>query len=374
VAENPDCIVIGGGVIGLSVARRLARDGVRAMVLERGRCGAEASWAAAGVLAACNPHRTDAVAALRDRSLSMYPSYCAELTAETGIDPEYEPCGELELALNADSLRSLRDDAKAGAEKRLPDGRTAYQFLSPEETRRVESVVSGPILGALECRDTAAVRNPRLLRALHTACMKAGVDIREETTVRDLVLDGSRVAGVQTDKDKLHADRVVLCAGAWSSQIGQRLNELMPVHPVRGQIILLKLDARPFTHVISRGKTYLIPRRDGHVLLGATQEADAGFVKRNTPDGIAKLFEKGVKLVPMIADAPVVAQWAGLRPGTPDDNPYIGPVPGFDGLIAATGHFRSGLILAPVTAEIVAGLIQSRDYDIDLSACRPGRA
>ncbi|MEK7711243.1 MAG: glycine oxidase ThiO [Planctomycetota bacterium] len=374
MAENPDCIIIGGGVIGLSIARRLAREHVRVTLLERGRCGIEASWAAAGVLTPCNPHRNDAIAALRQRSLSMFSLFCDELIEETGIDPEYEPCGELEIALNADSLRSLQDDAKAGASRRLPDDRPAYQLLSPEETRRIEPVVSESILGALECRETAQVRNPRLLRALHAACLKAGVDIREETPVHDFVLDGSRVTGVRTEKGELPAEKVILCAGAWSSQIGQRLHELMPVHPVRGQIILMKFESRPFTRVISRGKTYLVPRRDGHVLLGATQEHDAGYNKRNTPKGIADLFEKGIKLVPSIADAAVVTQWAGLRPGTPDDNPYIGPVPGFDGLIAATGHFRSGLILAPVTAEIVASLIQGRDYDIDLSACRPGRA
>lgn len=374
LAGNTDCTIVGGGVIGLSIARRLRSDGVRVTLLERGRCGGEASWAAAGVLAPCNPHRHDGIAALRQRSLSLYPLFCAELLEETGVDPEYEPCGELEIALNADSLRSLQDDAKAGASRRLPDDRPAYQFLSPEETRRIEPVASESILGALECRETAQVRNPRLLRALHASCVKGGVDIREETAVHDFVLDGSRLVGVQTDKDKLYADKVILCAGAWSSQISQRVHELMPVHPIRGQIILMKFESRPFTRVISRGKTYLVPRRDGHVLLGATQEHDAGYNKRNTPKGIADLFEKGVKLVPSIAEAAVVTQWAGLRPGTPDDNPHIGPVPGFDGLVAATGHFRSGLILAPITAEIVASLIQGRDYDIDLSACRPGRA
>jgi glycine oxidase len=375
VVGNSDCIIIvGGGVIGLSIARRLRRDGVRVTLLERGRCGAEASWAAAGVLTPCNPHRNDGVAALRQRSLSMYHSFCAELVEETGIDSEYEQCGELEIALNADAFRSLLADQHAGEEQCVADGRPAFEFQTTEEARCIEPVLTAFFFGALECRETAQVRNPRLLRALHAACLKAGVDIREETPVHDFVLDGTRVTGVRTEKGELPAEKVILCAGAWSSQIGQRLHELMPVHPVRGQIILMKFESRPFTRVISRGKTYLVPRRDGHVLLGATQEHDAGYNKRNTPKGIADLFEKGIKLVPSIADAAVVTQWAGLRPGTPDDNPYIGPVPGFDGLIAATGHFRSGLILAPVTAEIVASLIQGRDYDIDLSACRPGRA
>ncbi len=373
VAIHPDCIVVGGGVIGLSIARRLRSDGLRVTLVERGRCGGEASWAGAGVLAPCNPHRRDAIADLRNRSLSLYPSYCDALREESGIDPEYERCGELEIALSDDSLRSLRDDEQAGRDCVLADGKPAYQLLTSLEAKDIEPRLSDSILGALHCPETAQVRNPRLLQALQGACVRAGVDIREGTQVQDFVTSGSRVQGVRTSKGDASARWVVLCAGAWSSQIGQRLHEIMPVHPVRGQMILLKFDERPFTHVVSRGKTYLVPRRDGHVLLGATEERDAGYNKRNTPAGIARLFDIAAKLVPSIAEAPVVAQWAGLRPGTPDDNPYLGPVPGFNGLLAATGHFRSGLILAPITAEIVARLIDDRKLDFDLSLCKPGR-
>jgi glycine oxidase len=148
----------------------------------------------------------------------------------------------------------------------------------------------------------------------------------------------------------------------------------MPVVPVRGQIVLLKLPSRPFTPIISRGKTYLVPRHDGHVLLGATEEPDAGYNKRNTAAGVSKLVASALQMVPSLADAPIEATWAGLRPGTPDDKPYIGPVPGFDGLIAATGHFRTGLTNAPVTAEAVAAMISGRGFDTDLTDCRPGRS
>ena len=366
--------MVGGGVIGLTVARRLALDGFGVTLVERGRCGAEASWAGAGVLAPCNPHRTDPVAELQLRSLAMHADFCAALRSETGIDPEYEPCGELELALDPDGWRALQSDAEAAGGRRMPDGHPAFQLHTPDETRQLEPLVARDVCGSLQCRETSQVRNPRLLAALRAACLKAGVDVRESGVVRDLIAQRDRVTGVRlANEDVVSAGTVVICAGAWSSQIDARLQTLMPVHPVRGQMILMKLDARPFGHILSRGKTYLVPRRDGHVLLGATEEPEAGFTKRNTAEGIRGLIERAVRLVPTIADAPLVSTWSGLRPGTPDDKPYIGRVPGLDGLIAATGHFRSGLTLAPATAEVVAAALQNKPYDLDLNCCRPGR-
>jgi len=366
-------VVIGGGVIGLTIARRLAKDGLAVTLLERAQVGGEASWAGAGVLAPPNPHRQDAVAELQLRSLSMYPDFCGELLQESGIDPEYEPCGELEVAFDEARLQVLRADERAAGGRRMPDGRLAFELHSGVETQRLEAVVSTHVVGSLECRQSAQVRNPRLLRALQTACVRAGVEIRENRPVHDFIIDGNLVTGVRTVAGTVAAQNVVLCAGVWSSQIGERLQSVMPVHPVRGQMVLLKFDRRPFDRVIARGKSYLVPRRDGHVLLGATEEPKAGFIKRNTAKGIAGLLELAVRMAPMLADAPVAATWSGLRPGTPDDMPYIGPVPGLDGLIAATGHYRTGLTLAPVTAEVIAAIIQGRPYDIDVTCCRPGR-
>lgn len=369
-----DCIVIGGGVIGLTVARRLASDGLAVDVLERGVCGREASWAGAGVLSPCNPHRSDALFELQDRSLGMYPALCAELVHETGIDPDYDLCGALELLFTDDAASIARSDERAGRDKRLPDGRKVYELHDPTETARIAPAVTTDLLGSLECRSAAQVRNPRLLRALLASCGKRGVEIRDGTPVVDLLVEGGRVTGVQTAQGHVEGGCVVLCAGAWSSQVHARLNDTMPVVPVRGQIVLLKLPSRPFTPIISRGKTYLVPRHDGHVLLGATEEPDAGYNKRNTAAGVSKLVASALQMVPSLADAPIEATWAGLRPGTPDDKPYIGPVPGFDGLIAATGHFRTGLTNAPVTAEAVAAMINGRGFDTDLTDCRPGRS
>jgi len=374
MTDRLDCIVVGGGVIGLAVARRLAREGLAVTIVERSVCGGEASWAGAGILTPCNPHRTDLVAAWQDRTLSVYPSFCTELLAETGIDPEYEPCGELDLLFTEDSLRMARLDDKTAAGRRMPDSRAVFEIHSPEEARRIEPNVASAILGALECRATAQVRNPRLLQALKASCSSAGVVIREQTTVRDFIYDGSRVVGIDVAPgEALRASHVVLCAGAWSSTIGERLKELMPVHPVRGQMILLKLEKPLFRHIISRGMTYLVPRRDGHILLGSTEEPEAGYTKRNTAKATSKLFETALRLVPALCEATVLATWSGLRPCTPDERPYLGPVPGMEGLIAATGHFRAGLTLAPVTAEAVAALVLGRPHVFDLTSCRPGR-
>ena len=167
---------------------------------------------------------------------------------------------------------------------------------------------------------------------------------------------------------------MVISAGTWSADIKPAVvGELIPVHPVRGQIVLVRMDKSPFTHIINKRHSYLIPRQDGMILIGTTREPDAGFDKRNTPQATADLTTTAIDMVPCLARASVQAMWAGLRPGTPDMRPYIGPVPGLQGLISATGHYRIGLTFAPVTADIVAELIVSGTCGFDLSRAMPGR-
>lgn len=374
MSTHPDIVIIGGGVIGLSVAHRLAGDGLRVRLLERGACGREASWAGAGILSPRSPHRLDAAARLTERSMAQYEAFCGRLLEESGVDPEYRRCGELTLIFDDNDLNIARAEERVVADRATESGQPPIQVFDAADVPTVEPAATTNALGAVLYREAAQVRNPRLLQALHTACTRAGVDIREDCGVEAILTEGERVTGVQTAQDTHPCGRVVLCAGAWSSSLDARLDSLMPVNPVRGQMVLMQMDQPPFPRVISAGKTYLVPRRDGHILLGATEEPDAGFNKRNTAGGISSLIASGLRLVPGLADAAVELTWAGLRPGTPDDKPYLGPVPGFDGLIAATGHFRTGLTLAPVTADIVAHLVAGKDYDIDLTAFRPGRA
>lgn len=375
MADAVDVIVIGGGVVGLAVARRLAIEGRRVRLFERGACGGEASWAGAGIISPLSPHRSDALARLQLRSVNQYSDFCAALREESGIDTEYERCGELQLAFDEQEANILRADDRLAREQSLvdPDGKQAYLFHEANRLADVEPAAASELIGGLECRLAGQVRNPRLLRALHSACERAGVDIHEGSEVTGLSVQGSRVTGVTTQHDRVAAEWIVLCAGAWSSRLDERLSRMMPLFPVRGQMILLRFEHRPFQRILSHGLHYLVPRHDGLVLLGATHEPDAGFVKRTTAAGLESLTQAGLRLAPLIAEAAVEASWSGLRPGTPDDRPYIGPVPGFEGLVAATGHYRNGLTLAPVTADAIAALLAGKPYDIDLTMCRPGR-
>lgn len=370
----PDIIIIGGGVIGLSVARRLAGDGHSVRLLERGACGREASWAGAGILSPRSPHRLDAMARLNERSMVQYEDFAARLREESGIDPEYCRCGELTLIFDDNDVNIARAEERAVANRATESGKLPIRVFDAAELPTCEPAATTEALGAVLYREAAQVRNPRLLQALRIACTRTGVDIREGCDVTAILTEGASVTGVQTTQNTQPCDRVILCAGAWSSNLDPRLDSLVSVHPVRGQMVLMQMDPPPFSRVISAGKTYLVPRRDGYILLGATEEPDAGFNKRNTAGGISTLIASGLRLVPGLADAAVEATWAGLRPGTPDNKPYLGLVPGFDGLITATGHFRTGLTLAPVTADIVAHLVAGKDYDIDLTPFRPGRA
>lgn len=360
-------------MVGMSVARVLALDGLRVTLLERGVCGAEASWACAGMLSPCHPYDNDPVAHLQHRTIERYPDFCRALMEESGVDSEYEPCGEIQLAFDDHDFQAFQTKQNGAGACPLPDGSPVYTLCNPEAVARLEPAVSSQVVGGLECRTAAQVRSPRLLRALRIACERAGVEVREHTAVHDITVEGRRVTGVQTKAGRLNARWVILCAGAWSSGIGERLGTLMPVHPVRGQMILMKLDVPPFRHILSAGRTYLVPRRDGRVLLGATEEPEAGFVKRTTPRGLAGLTEKALQMVPRLADVPIEMTWSGLRPGTPDGAPFIGPVPGFEGLLAATGHYRKGLAMAPLTAEAIGCFVRGRAFDLDLSMCAPGR-
>lgn len=368
-----DAIVIGGGVVGLAVARQLAIDGLRTLLVERGACGREASWAGAGILSPCNPHRKDVVARWQQRSLDLFPAFCKALQEETGIDPEYDSCGEFELLFTNNALSIGRSDVSAATGRFTSEGRPVYELLTNQQVRSVVPCITERALAAVYCRQSAQVRNPRLIKALVTSCRLHGVSFQEGCEVTGLLVHNGRIEGIETKQGSMHAPRVILAAGSWSSRIDPRLAEWMPVHPIRGQMILLKMPERPFSQVISRGRTYIVPRKDGHLLLGSTEEPEAGFTKRNTAKALTQLMSTATELIPALENASLVAFWSGLRPGTPDDLPFLGPVPGIEGLFAATGHFRAGLTLSPATAEFVAASVLGRSYDLDLRCCLPGR-
>ena len=373
MARTNEVAIVGGGIIGLTCAYRLACEGIGVTVVDRRTCGSGASWAAPGILAAPSPRRADAMASLQLISLDMYPTFCAELHERCGIDPECTPCGSVEIFFEDQHYRmgQARVDATDG--ELGDDEKPILTMLTADQIADVVPGVRPGALGAVHCRRTAQVRPPRLLRALRASCESLGVRIIEQVDPVELMIESGRMAGVQAGGESIRCPKVVLSAGAWSSYLRHLDRPVVDVRPVRGQIVLLSCGERPFVPVVEDRACYLVPRQDGLVLLGATVEPEAGFTIRVTAAGTSSLMAAALDLVPALAEASVVNMWAGLRPDTPDHRPFIGPVPAVEGLIAATGHHRNGIVLAPVTAQAVADLVIRGATDLDLEFCRVGR-
>ncbi len=233
--------------------------------------------------------------------------------------------------------------------------------------------------GAAIVEEETQIRSPRHLQALLAACAKRGVEIAAGVAVHDFKLDGDKIAAVRTNNGDLNADQVVLAAGAWSQAIAERLNLRLPVKPIRGQIVLLKY-ARPILNRVINfgretmlpGRQYFVPRDDGRILVGSTLE-DVGFDRRTTAEVIANLLRFAVELAPELKAAEIDRCWAGFRPSSVDDLPYLGRIPGLANAFVASGHYRAGLYLAPGTAVVMSRLIRGEAPGVDLSPFRPDR-
>ncbi|MFZ6048041.1 glycine oxidase ThiO [Pseudomonas sp. CR3202] len=349
-------LLVGGGAIGLLSAYLLANEGVEVVLLDKGPCGRESSWAGGGIVSPLYPWRySSAVTALAHWSQDFYPPFGQRLFAETGVDPEVHETGLYWLDLD-DEAEALAWAAREG------------RPLAPVAIDRVHAAV--PPLGpgfqhAIHMAGVANVRNPRLTRALREALLRMpNVSVRENCEVRGFIRDGQRITGVNTADGELLAERVVLCAGAWSGELLASLGLSLPVEPVKGQMILFKCaeDFLP-AMVLAKGR-YAIPRRDGHILVGSTLE-HAGFDKTPTFEALESLKASAFELLPQLKGAELVGHWAGLRPGSPEGIPFIGPVPGVDGLWLNCGHYRNGLVLAPASCRLLADLMLGREPIID---------
>ncbi|MHC4799989.1 MAG: NAD(P)/FAD-dependent oxidoreductase, partial [Planctomycetota bacterium] len=324
-ARTSDVIVIGGGIVGLATAYKLGKAGIGVTVLERGLCGREASWAGAGVLQCGNWHRTDPLVQLLRESIRNYHKFTDQLREQTGIDAQFERCGSLDLLLEDQQYRMAASEVKAAEVYNEEYGRPVLELLSPEQARQMEPNITADLLGAKYCSTTCQVQNPLIMRALREACLMEKVQIHENCAALELLRQGQRVIGARGVGGEFTSQHVVLTAGPWSSLIDKQLGQLMPVNPVRGQIVLLEMHPRPFKRVIERGRCYLIPRFDGRIVVGATQEPEVGYERRNTVEGVHHLLTLTQRLVPPLAGASIVRLWSGLRPASPDDWPYIGP-------------------------------------------------
>lgn len=368
MSTDAEVIVVGGGVIGLSIAYALACEGVGSTVLDRGPLGQAASWAGAGIIA---PGATRLTAsppvALRTLSAHLHAEWAEALRAETGIDTGYRRCGGVDVAATAAEERALR-----AAEALWEAEGIAFERLAPADFARVEPALDPSLRAADFLPDRAQIRNPRHLRALAFACERRGVRLRPGAAAEGFVTVGDRIAAVRTAEGPLHCGRVVVAAGPWSAALLVALGLDIPTPPVKGQIVLLR-GARPLLgRIVERGPCYLVPRDDGRILVGATEE-DAGFDTRSTPAAVRDLLRFALRTCPALAEAEVERCWAGLRPGSRDALPYIGPAPGLANLLIATGHRRAGLHLSTGTAAVVADLLLNRPPRVDLHAFRADR-
>lgn len=357
-----DVIIAGGGVIGCSVAYHLGLAGVRTVIVERGHVSAGASGVSAGMLVVPGrPSAADPLFTLGVESLRMFPATLKALHEASGIDPEYITAGTVRLAFTEDDER----EARSLAPQLKPFLEAAW--VSREDLLETEPRLSQDVRGALYTPGERQVRASRLTLAFAQAAASQGfASFRTGATAVGFTYQGSRVTGVRLpDGSRLTADHVVVAAGAWSASLLADLGVSLPVRPVRGQIVTLRAMPRPLRMNILTGHGYLTPKVDGTLLAGATEE-DAGFDVRVTVAGVSSLLDLVSRVAPNLASAEVLALEAGLRPGTPDGLPVLGPVPGWEGISLATGHFRSGIVLSPVTGRLLAELIVQGRSSFDL--------
>jgi glycine oxidase len=366
--KGAEVLVVGGGVIGCAVARSLAARGVEVALLERGTPGMAASWAAAGMLTPQGEGRAGGpFLDLCMSSLSLYPDFAAELQAQTGLDPAFRRMGTLVATRSpeyaAELQASLPGHVSAGADVR---------WLSTAEAVEIAPALHPGVLGGLWFPDEGQVDNRALGRALWAGAVESGVTVRTGTGVTALETRGAAVAGVRLEDGRsLGADVVVLAGGAWSGGV-RCLPHPLSVRPVRGQMLALETVPAVLPCLLSMDHVYLVPRTSGRTLVGATLE-EAGFRDRTTAAGIAGLLQGALDAIPTLADAAVLETWSGLRPGTPDELPILGPDPTLEGLQYATGHYRNGILLTPVTAQALADAVTGATPAHDLTPYRVDR-
>lgn len=364
-----DCLIVGGGVIGLSLAYELAGHGMRVRVIDSGQPGREASWAGAGILPPACAAVDDPIEQLAALSNDQHRQWSEDLRATTRIDNGYRRSGAIYLARDVHEAKRLEAFADLARERNI-----AAELLSPSALGDREPALrpSGTVARAYLVSDECQIRNPRHLKALVIGCLNRGVEITAGATADHFEIRGDRVRAVHTNLGPLEAEAVCLTSGCWTGAVAQKLGVRAAIKPVRGQIVLLS-QARPLlARIVNEGSRYLVPRDDGRLLVGSTEE-DAGFDRSTTAGAIAGLLEFALSLVPELERAHIERSWAGLRPATHDGLPYMGRVGGLENAYVAAGHFRGGLQLSTGTAVVMSQLIRGQRPQIDLTAFRLDR-
>lgn len=351
-----DVLIIGGGVIGLLLAKDLVEQSVAVNVIDRNRVGAEASWAGGGIVSPLYPwNYSSAITALASWAQHAYPSLAQQLKEATGIDPEFNPCGLLMLDPQGYS------DIVGWAQRH----QKYCHRLDAEGVKAQEPAVELACRQSVWWPEIGNVRNPRLLQSLN-AYLKAHplCQIDEGVEVISVQKVGSGCAGVQTSAGLLEADKVVVCAGAWAGDLLRDAGISLTIEPVKGQMLVFEPRPELINSIILHQGRYLIPRLDGRIVVGSTLER-TGYEKHITDDARQLLLQQAHALVPALRSVPVEAHWAGLRPGSPHGIPYIGAIPGWSNLYINAGHFRNGLVLAPASVRLMTNILLGQDPVVD---------
>lgn len=349
-----NCLVIGGGVSGMLTALHLQAEGLTVTLIEKNALGQESSWAGGGILSPLYPWRyADCVKQLASWSQAHYPAFFDDLYQRTNIDPEYIRNGFLIL----DTAEI--EQAAVWAEQYT----VSMEQLDSQALSRIEPEL-GQYDAGLWFPDIGQVRNPRLMKSLQKALDLEAIEVKQHHVVTALCSKNNKICGVETDKGYFDADMVIVTAGAWSGELLASLGIKTPIHPIRGQMILFKAQPGLVSRIVLANNHYVIPRRDGHVLVGSTVE-DIGFKKLTTLTALEDLKYLAFSVIPRLADYTVIHQWAGLRPGSPGGIPYIGQHPDIEGLFLNTGHFRNGIVLGLASARLLTDLILQRQPILD---------
>jgi glycine oxidase ThiO len=326
-----DVLIIGGGIIGLASAIALTQKGANVTIVERDRCGHGATWAAAGMLAPEAEGLEGELLAFGLRSRSMYPQWIANLMRLSGLECGYWCCGIIAPIVAAAEAQKLA---------------THQQYLNAQESHRRQSGLGEHIWGSLWLPEDGQVHNRKLAQALIASVHTLGIKVMEGTVVYQIGRSQGRVTHIETNTGKLQADYYVLATGAWTQSLLP-----LPIQPIKGQMLSVYDRDRRLQRVIYAPHSYIVPRQDGEIVIGATVE-NCGFNQGNTAAGIAQLLNNAIAIYPAIANMPIINTWWGFRPHAPQEIPLIGKSE-YENLILATGHYRNGILLAPLTAHLI---------------------
>ncbi len=349
-AFDQDCIVIGGGVIGLLTALELANAGIKVLIVERQQVGKESSWAGGGILGALQPWKyPDAIHVLARWSQQYYPKLITDLQNVTDIDSEFIQSGMLYLD---ESLHELVAWAK--------HHQKSYEIIDEDNLKKILPIVSNKCNQAILFPEISQLRNPFFLKALINALLQnKRVSILENTACESILIDKGRVSGVKINQAEIKADSVIACAGAWTGQLLAKFGLERLIQPIKGEMVLLKAEPGFIQHIVNYQGFYLIPRRDGHLLAGSTVES-VGLSKTITKQAEDRILGSLYQAIPGLSAFKPIRQWSGLRPGSPSGVPIISQIPEIEGLYVNAGHYRNGLLLAPGSARLMADILLNR--------------